>query len=153
MSAPNYETLKLFFEMNELCIRAAESLKNGSEIGLEVANEPYTFTKQSGKNQFILGKPKKPDMSFIMTGLAAQGLVEKKFASVGEVGIYIFQHVASQKAEEKIHVKFHTGFLGLMTSGYFGILTAGGADVAKYLASRGFTNFNKLRDVISKLKE
>ncbi len=148
----SFDALKDFFEKNPLCIKAAQSLKNGAEISLKVEGSSYTFTKAGGANVLKNEAATKADMSFTMPEATAADLISKSFHSVGDVGVFLFQEVASSDSSRKIHVKFHSGFLSLMASGYFGILTAGGKDVAEYLATKGFTNFNKLKSVITNLR-
>ena len=152
MSSPTVEQLRAFFEEGALAQRAAASLKNGAQIALIVENTSYTFTKEGGRNRLLAQAPIKADMTFTMPAASALELVTRRFDSVGQVGLHIFEDVLSQDPTRKVGARFHCGFLTLMTSGYMGILTAGGADVAKFLASRGFGNISKLKDAIARLK-
>lgn len=148
--------LKSFFEDNELAKKAAESLRNGREIGVEIKMgdnvEAYTFTKEGGRNVLKKGEPSSPDVVFIIPEAAARELVTKKFDSVGQVGLHIFEKILSNDSNQKIAIRLNAGALGLVTGGYFGVLTAGGTDVAKFLASKGLGSMGKLKDAVSKLR-
>jgi hypothetical protein len=152
MSAPTLDQLRTFFEENALAQRAAASLKNGAQIALVVDGARYTFTKESGHNRLLDEPATKADMTFTIPGAAALELITRRFDSVGQVGLHIFEDVMSQDPQRKVEARFHCGFLTLMTSGYLGILSAGGADVAKFLGSKGFGSVSKLKDVIARLK-
>ena len=152
MTTPSFEQLRSFFEDGALAHKAAASLKNGAEIALVIDEKTYTFTKEGGKNRLHDHAARKPDIIFTMPGVSAQELVTKRFDSVAQVGLHIFEDVLSQDPSRKVKVRVMSGFLTLMTSGYLGILTAGGADVAKFLGSRGFGSAGKIKDAISKLK-
>jgi hypothetical protein len=58
----------------------------------------------------------------------------------------------SAEESDKVKVKLNTGFLSLMTGGYLGVLTAGGAEVTKYLASRGLGNIGKIKETIARMR-
>jgi len=149
--------LKAFFEENELAIKAAASLRNGREIALNIifadGNEKaFTFGKESGRNVLRESASKSPDMSFRIPENAARSLTQTSFSTIGEVGLHIFEKILSNDPSEKIQVKMHAGVLGLVTGGYFGVLSAGGADIARFLATRGLGNMGKLKDAIGKMK-
>lgn len=158
--------LKKFFEDHPLAHKAANSIKNGREIAVVVtkgdqktldahaplARTTYTFTKVDGRNVLNEQAAASPDITFTMPETAARELVTKNFDTVGQVGLHIFEKMLSNDPSQKIHAKIHAGFLSLMTGGYLGILTSGGGDVAKFLASRGLGSAGKLKETISKLK-
>lgn len=148
--------LKKFFEESPLAQKAADSIKNGREIAVIVTNAgqstAYTFTKVSGRNVLNEQAASSPDLTFTMPEPAARELVTSNFETVGQVGLHIFEKMLSNDPSQKIHVKIHAGFLSLLTGGYLGVLTSGGGDVAKFLASRGLGNMGKLKETISKLK-
>lgn len=148
--------LKVFFESGELAKKAASSIRNGREIALNVksgdAQVGYTFTKESGNNVLREGESAHPDVVFILTEAAAKDLVTRKFDTVGQVGLHIFEKILSNDPNQKIQIRLKAGVLSLVTGGYFGVLTAGGADVAKFLATRGLGSMGKLKDAISKLR-
>ena len=98
------------------------------------------------------GEPKSPDVVFIMPVAAARDLTSKKFDTVGQVGLHIFEKILSNDPTQRIQIRLKSGVLSLVTGGYFGVLTAGGAEVAKFLATKGFGSMGKLKDAISKLK-
>jgi hypothetical protein len=147
-----YDKLRDFFENNPLSQRAAESLKNGVEIELIVDGQSYTFTKDKKSNRFLPHGPSKPDMTFRMPLATAENMVNRSFESIAQVGLFLFQEIASNDESRKVHVKIHSGFLGLMTSGYLGVLASGGADIAKYLATKGLGSPAKIKEAIGKLR-
>jgi hypothetical protein len=148
--------LKSFFEENKLAQDAAASLKNGREIGLAITangqTTTYTFAREDGHNVVRDGAPKSPDFTFTIPEAAARELVAKKFETVGQVGLHIFEKMLSNDPNQKIRAKLQTGALSLVTGGYFGVLTAGGSEVAKFLATKGLGNMGKLKDAIGKLR-
>lgn len=148
--------LKEFFENHPLAQKAADSIKNGREIAVVVTkgghHNSYTFAKENGRNIFRDGGASKPDLTFTIPEASAQELVTKKFDTVGQVGLHIFEKMLSNDPSHKIHAKIHAGFLGLMTGGYLGVLTAGGTEVAKFLAAKGLGSAGKIKDTISKMR-
>lgn len=144
------DKLQAFFEENKLALRATESIKDGRQVGLTIlptnGGNPstFTFTKENGKSIFRTGKPDNPDFSFELQEAAADELTSRSFQSVGQVGLFLF--------EKKIKINLHIGFLALMSNGYLGVLSAGGADIAKFLASRGLGSLGKLKDAIHNLR-
>lgn len=148
--------LKNFFESNPLAQKAADSIKNGRQIAITITGDStkteFTFTKESGKNVLRDGAASSPDLTFTIPEASAQELVTKNFENVGKVGLHIFEKMLSNDPNQKIHAKIHAGFLGLMTGGYLGVLTSGGADVAKFLATKGLGSAGKLKDTISKMR-
>ncbi len=148
--------LKKFFEENPLAIAAASSIKNGRKIEIIVVQEKikteYTFRKDSGKNVLEKGKPSEADVTFTMPVAAISEIVSTQFSSVGQVGLRIFEKMLSSDEKQKVKAKLNCGILSLMTGGYLGVLTAGGGDVAKFLATKGLGNLGKLKDTISKMK-
>ncbi len=149
--------LKKFFEENKLANDAAASIKNGREIEIIVVTTDksrveFTFKKDSGKNKIETGKAKDADLSFVMPEAAIREIITSEFDSVGQVGLRIFEKMLSSDENHKITAKLNCGILSLMTGGYLGVLTAGGTDVAKFLATKGLGNMGKLKDAISKMK-
>lgn len=148
--------LKNFFEVNPLAIEAADSIRDGRKIKITItSSEPacvFTFTKEKGKNVLKEEDPSDCDISFVIPTKAAEEITSTKFDSVGQVGLRIFEKILSHDAEQKIHVKIHAGILSLVTGGYLGVLTSGGAEVTKFLASKGLGNMGKIKDAISRMK-
>lgn len=149
--------LKKFFEENTLAHQAAASIKNGREIEIIVVTSnkerlEYTFKKDSGKNKIEQTKSTNADLSFVMPEAAILDIVNSQFDSVGQVGLRIFEKMLSNDENHKITAKLNCGILSLLAGGYLGVLTAGGSDVAKFLATKGLGNMGKLKDAISKMK-
>jgi hypothetical protein len=154
-----FEALKFFFEQNPLSLQAAESLHVGREISLEILDSSlerhfFTFTKNSTtkKNTFEGRKSEKPDFSFEIPQKVAEELTQRNFSSIAEVGLFIFEKMLSNEVESKIRVRASIGFLAFLTSGYPGILTSGGIQVAQFLASKGFGNVSKINEALSRLQ-
>ncbi|MEW6058211.1 MAG: hypothetical protein AB1540_16535 [Bdellovibrionota bacterium] len=148
--------LRAFFEKNSLAQQAAQSIKNGREIQLVITTDgkesSYVFSREKNTNTLREGKPQNPDLTFFLPKPVAEELVAKKFNTVGQVGLHIFEKMLCNDPNQKVRAKLHVGILSLMTGGYLGVLTAGGADVAKFLATRGLGNMGKLKDAISKMR-
>lgn len=148
--------MKAFFETGALAQKAAGSIRNGREIGLQIKYADktvgYTFTRESGQNVLREGDSAHPDVIFIMPEAAAKELVSKKFDSIGQVGLHIFEKILSNDQGQKIQIRLKAGVLALVTGGYFGVLTSGGGEVAKFLATHGLGSMGKLKDAISKLR-
>lgn len=149
--------LKAFFVDSDLSKKAAGSIRNGREIGLEITRktgtaEQYTFTKEGGRNVLREGAASSPDVIFVLPEVAANELVTKDFATIGQVGLHIFEKILSNDPDQKIQIRLKAGVLSLVTGGYFGVLTSGGSDVAKFLASKGLGSMGRLKDAVSKLK-
>lgn len=148
--------MKAFFEGSPLAQRAAESIRSGREIALEVkigeSVDVFTFAKEKDRNILRQGAPTSPDLVFTLPETAAKELVTKQFDTVGQVGLHIFEKMLSNDPSQRIQVKVKAGVLSLVTGGYFGVLTAGGSEVAKFLGSKGLGSLGKLKETISKLK-
>src|SRR5262249_34748195 len=112
----------------------------------------YAFVKEGGQNKLYERETQKADLHFTIPKAAADELVTKSFDGVGKVGLFIFEKITAADPAQKIKVKLNTGFLSLLTGGYMGVLTSGGADVAKFLASRGLGSLGKLKETISRLR-
>ena len=55
---------------------------------------------------------------------------------IAEIGVLIMKLIVAGDDQNRIRMTVRAGFLNMMTKGYFGVLTTGGAGVATYLASR-----------------
>lgn len=148
--------LRAFFEDNELAKRAADSIRNGREIAIVIRSSnqsaSYTFTKESGRNVLRDAPAAHADLTFTIPEESARELVTAKFESVGQVGLHIFNKMLSNDPNQKITAKLHAGMLSLVAGGYLGVLTAGGSEVAKFLATKGLGNVGKIKDALSKMK-
>ncbi len=137
-------------------MRAAYSIKDGREIEILIIDGPakmsYTFTKKGGKNLVLEGVPSSADLTFTLPKKSADEIIHSEFDSIGQIGLRIFEKMLSEHEDQKIKVKLHAGFLSLMTGGYFGVLTAGGSEVASFLAMKGLASMGKIKDTISKMK-
>ena len=148
--------MKAFFEAGELAQKAASSIRNGREIGLVVTSAGkevgYTFTREGGKNVLRDGNAAHPDIIFTLPEAAAKALITGKFETIGQVGLHIFEKILSNDPDQKVRIRLKAGVLSLVTGGYLGVLTSGGTDVAKFLATHGLGSMGKLKDAISKMR-
>jgi hypothetical protein len=144
--------LKAFFEDGNLAKLAAASIRDGRQIALKVGSAEYTFTRERGSNLLREGAAPHPDFTFVIPEASARELVTRSFETVGQVGLHIFEKILSNDPDQKIRVKLEVGLLSVVTGGYLGVLGSGGADVAKFLATRGLGNLGKLKDAIAKMR-
>ena len=145
--------LKLFFEDNSIATHAASSISNRRTIALSVAGQHFTFTKIDGKNKIQEGAPSAPDFEFTLPESVVKELVNRKFASAAEVGLFLFEHIFASDPAIKVGVRLNAGILTLVTQGYFGVLATGGTEIAAYLGKRGFSGMGKIKDALSRLKK
>ncbi len=147
--------LKTFFETSPLARDAAQSLRDGRQIEIQLLNsgEKFTFEKIKGAPRFTNSPAAKADITFKIPDSVAQELATKAFPSVGQVGLFLFDSITSSDIAKKTQVSLHCGALSLVTGGYFGILTSGGAEVAKYLATKGLGNLGKIKDAIARMRQ
>jgi hypothetical protein len=139
---------------------AAKSLADGAEIQFQVSDpaeprkpiETFTFTKQNKRNQIVPGAARKPQVSFELTPAAAEAILAEPAEDVGAIGVGIAKLVVSQDPAKKVGMKFNTGFLGLFSNGYLGVVAAGGGAFASFLASRGLNGVSGIKEALKKLK-
>lgn len=136
--------------------KAAKSLANGIEIQFEIqdpagaAVESFLFTKANGKNEVRPGKARDPQMVFTMTPDAAAEILDDPTEELGAIGVNIARRVVRPDPGKKISFQFKAGFLSLFTKGYFGVLTAGGASFASFLASQGLNGIEGIKALLKK---
>jgi hypothetical protein len=136
-----------FFD-REVAQKAAKSMSNGAEIQFHVGDEVFTFTRVAGKNAVVPSSAKKPQIIFTLSPKAAEGILDYSSEDIGEIGIHIAKMVVSKDPDTRVAVQFKSGFLGLFTQGYFGVLTAGGAGLASFLASHGLNGISGIKRLL-----
>jgi len=144
----------------EVAQKAAKSLSNGVEMEFQIqsaatdlnADETFTFTKTQGRNQIVAGPAKSPQVRFTLTLAAADHILADPSEEIGQIGVNIAKMILSGDAGKKVSFKIHAGFLSLMTQGYFGVVTAGGAAFASFLASHGLNGLGAIKAAFKKLK-
>ena len=141
------ERFGLFFD-REVAQKAAHSVSNGAEIEFRAGDETFTFTKVGGKNTVVPGSAKSPQLIFTLSPKAAEGILEYPSDDIGEIGVHIAKMVVSKDPETRVSVQFKSGFLGLFTKGYFGVLTTGGAGFASFLASHGLNGISGIKRLL-----
>src|SRR6185437_8787168 len=131
---------------------AAKSISNGSEMEFRVGKEVFTFTKKAGSNTVLPGPATDPQLVFTMSEQAAVAILNDPSEEIGEIGVHIAKLVVSRDPEKRVSVQFKSGFLALFTRGYFGVLKAGGAQFASFLASQGLNGITALKSFLGKKK-
>lgn len=136
---------------------AARSLSKGSEIEFQItsadsAKEIFTFQRQDKKNHIKAGPASSPQIRFILTCDAADQILEFKSDNVGEIGIHILKIFFSESPSDKKPMRFEieSGFLGLLSKGYLGVLAQGGAAFAGFLASKGLGGMSAIKAALAK---
>ncbi len=132
--------------------RAASSLKDSAKIALLVGDESFTFARVSGKNAISAGAPSDPDLIFSLTPPAAEAILNDPASEIGPIGVNIAKLVFSADPAVKVRLQIKAGFLTLWSRGYFGVLTAGGAELAAFLASRGLGGLDAIRSALKKMR-
>jgi hypothetical protein len=131
---------------------AAKSLSDGCEIEFRVGSEVFTFTKKSAKNVVVPGPALNPHLIFTMTLGAAEEILAQHSDKIAEIGIHIAKMVISKDPDKHIKVEFKAGFFTLFARGYLGVVTAGGAGFASYLASNGLNGIAAIKSLLGKTK-
>lgn len=149
--------LKIFFEQGNIAQQAARSIRNGRKISLKIglhdgATQNYLFKKENSQNIIEIHTDEQTDLTFYIPENSLNDLLEQKFNNVGEAGVYFFEKMISNDSRKKIKVSLHIGILSFITGGYLGVLTAGGSQVAKFLASRGLSSLSRIKETISRFR-
>jgi hypothetical protein len=139
---------------------AARSLASGAEIEFRIrppskdeALEIFTFGREGGSNRVTPGPAPDPQLTFELTPLAAESILTLPDQDIGRIGIHILTLVAAGDASRKVSVKFHAGFLTLLSKGYLGVLSAGGAGFASALAARGLGGVGAIQAALKKARK
>lgn len=153
MSSELVTQLKGFFE-RDVCQRATKPLRDGIRIAVEIEGEPpATLMKRGGRMEVLAEPADKPDMTFRVGPKAIPTLAATTTTDIGEIGVEILKLMAHSDPAYKIGAKVHIGLFELLRNGYLGVLPLGGATVAKFLATKGFTGIGKIKEGISRLRE
>jgi hypothetical protein len=141
-----------YFE-REVARKAAKSIADGAEVEIRVGLETLTFTKSGGQNQVLPQGAKDPQLVFTLSASAADAILAETSEDIGVIGVHIAKLIVNPPtADTKIGVKLKAGFLTLFSKGYFGVLTAGGAQFASFLASKGLNGMGAIKDALKKMK-
>lgn len=139
--------------------QAAKSLADGSEIELRIQTpdgrglDAYTFTRKNKKNEILRQGAADPQVVFTLTPAAVEAIVSDPSDDVGQIGVNIAKLIVSQDSERRVRVQLKAGFMTLFTKGYLGVITAGGASLASFLASRGLGGLDALKSAMKKMRE
>lgn len=134
--------------------KAAEPLSNGVEIEFHVGeNETFTFTRAAGKNCVLPNSASNPHFIFTLTPGAADAILADTATDIGTIGVNILRLAVSQDPNKKVSIRLKAGFLKLFSNGYFGLVTAGGAQLTSFLASRGLGGMGAIKAALKKLGE
>ncbi len=140
----------------EVAQKAAKTIADGSEVEFRVSGpneEVFTFTKSGGKNTIRAGAALDPQVVFTLPQQAANEILADTSGEIGEIGVNIAKLIVTSDANRRVSFKLKTGFLTLFSKGYFGVVTAGGAAFASYLASRGLNGISGIKAAFKKMKE
>lgn len=161
-ASPDYlESFRAYFS-RPIAQEAARPLSNGIEIELRIFESSGTaesdyqvmfFTKESGKNTVNAGPAREPQVVFTLTRAAADAVLADSGQDIGTIGIGIAKLIVSTDPGKKVSVSLRTGFMNLFSKGYFGVIAAGGAHFAAYLASKGLTGMSALKETIHKMRK
>jgi hypothetical protein len=141
----------------EVAEKAASPLAKSAEIEFRAGDpenpEIFTFHRQDGKNGVRPGPASDPQVVFTMTPQAAETILSDPASEIGAIGIGILKLVVSADPSRRVSVKLKAGFLTLWNKGYFGVITAGGAPFASFLASKGLSGLNAIKEALKHLRE
>lgn len=141
-----------YFE-RDVAQKAAKSLTDGAEIEIVVGGaEVLTLTRNQGKNRVTVGRARDPQLVFTLTPAAAEEILAEKSDEIGKIGVGIARLIVSKEADKKVSIQIKAGFLSLFSKGYFGVLAAGGAEFASFLASRGLNGMGAIKSALKNLK-
>lgn len=141
----------------EVAEKAAAPLAASAEIEFQAGDpaspEVFTFHRQGGKNGVRPGPAAEPQVVFRLTAQAAEAILADSSTEIGAVGIGILKLIVSADPSRKISVSLKAGFLTLWNKGYFGVITAGGAPFASFLASKGLSGISAIKDALKRIRE
>jgi len=148
----SFYQLRSFFE-KPVCQKAAEPLKDGAELAIQVGNEtPFSLFKQRGQLALHPTAPTSPDMTFVLGGQIPTLLNQLGSNEIAEMGISIFNWMLEKDENKRISAKVHVDSFSILRKGYFGVLAQGGLPVMQYLATKGLGNLGKLKNALGKLR-
>ena len=153
---PSFATRFGAYFKREIAEKAANPLAEGVEIELHVQSsdgspvETFTFTRLEGKNHVKPESALAPQIIFKMTPLAAEEILADASEEIGKIGIHIGRLLVSPDASKRMSFQIKAGFLTLFSKGFFGVFTAGGAEFAAFLASRGLNGIGAIKTLLSK---
>jgi hypothetical protein len=136
----------------EVAQKAARSLSDSAEIQFHVDSETFTFTKEDGKNVVKPQAARDPQLVFTLTSKAADTILSDPAEDIGTIGVNIAKMIAAHDAQTKVSMKFKAGFLTLFSKGYMGVLTAGGGQLAAFMAAKGLNGVGAIKDALKKMK-
>ncbi|MGE4233586.1 MAG: hypothetical protein AB7F43_09685 [Bacteriovoracia bacterium] len=150
------EKVRSFFEQNELAKKAASSIKEGREIELVLesnnSTETFVFSRKNKQNSIEKASAKSPDFIFHIPASSMDAICEQDFESIPQAGIFIFKKMLSQDKSEKITFQVKAGLLSLVTGGYLGVLSSGGTEAMKFLASQGLGSIGKIKEKLTQMR-
>lgn len=145
----------------EVAQAAARPLADGARIGFAIAGsdgevtERFLFRREKGQTRIeSVGTDAAPEgeVSFMLTPLAAETILEDPAEDIGTIGVNILKLVVSPDANRRVTVRVHAGFFTLFTQGYFGVLKNGGAALASFLASRGMGGMDAIKSALKNFR-
>ncbi|HUP56653.1 MAG TPA: hypothetical protein VM598_04315 [Bdellovibrionota bacterium] len=136
----------------EVAERAARPLSDGVEIELKIGDERLTFTRNGGRNEVRDGAARDPQVVFSLTPKAADAILDDPAAEIGTIGVNIGKLIVSSDPGIKVGLQLKAGLMSLWNKGYFGVIGAGGAQFAGFLASKGLNGIGAIKEAVKKMK-
>ncbi|MGE0614499.1 MAG: hypothetical protein AB7P04_02575 [Bacteriovoracia bacterium] len=143
-----------YFE-RPVALRAAKSLSPDAVVEFKVDDESFFLTRKGGQNQIVEDLETSPDLTFTLTAGAAQAILDFESDDVGLTGVEIAKMIVSLEPgtpPKKVWLKLNAGFFTLFRKGYLGVITAGGASFAQFLAARGLVGVTAIKQAIQKMR-
>ena len=116
------------------------------------ASRPSLSRKKAGSNVIVPGPAGSPQLIFTLSPKAAEEILAFGSNDIGEIGVHIAKMVVSKDPDVQVKVQFKSGFLGLFSKGYFGVVATGGAGFASFLASQGLNGIAGIKSFFGKMK-
>ncbi|MFM8268751.1 MAG: hypothetical protein ACKN9V_01065 [Pseudomonadota bacterium] len=148
----SFYALRSFFE-RPVCQRAADPLKDGAELAIQVGTEsPFSLSKHQGQLSLNPTPPTSPDITFLLGAEIPSLMSQLTSNEMAELGISIFNWMLEKDQNKRISARVHIDSFSILRKGYLGVLAQGGIPVMQYLATKGMGNLSKIKEVLSKLR-
>jgi hypothetical protein len=149
-----FHLLKQFFLDREAPKRALASLKEGTEIGLEIGSksspELVCAVFRQGEQVFIERRaPERPDFVFSLSPETVSILANQTADDIGEIGINLFKEVLIGS----VSIRMPGGLLSVVKNGYFEVVASGGPRVAAFLAEAGLGSPMRVLHFLKRLRQ
>ena len=123
------------------------------EVAITVDDDSFTLLKCQGSVQVSDTTPNAPNITFRLPAQALTNLLQEQPPDIPQMGIAILRLLISHDPNLRAHARVHAGLFDLARLGYLSVLASGGAPFMRFLASRGLTNMNKIRNALTQLRD